>query len=159
MSTPPALSGVIGRIARLPETKFEDIKALWKQLFASPMPTHNRQYLERRIAYRLQELEYAQHNPGLLERNRARIDQLIDSTKPRLKAGRGEVVKLVPGTMLTREFAGTFHRVVTMPDGQFEYMGKAYRSLTAISNEISGTRWSGPAFFGLRHKAAKGVAK
>ena len=159
MNTQPALSGVICRIARLPDQKFEDIKALWKQLFASPMPTHNRQYLERRIAYRLQEIEYAQHNPGLLERNKARIDQLIDSTKPRVKAGRGEVVKLVPGTMLTREFAGTVHCVVTMPDGQFEYLGKAYRSLTAISNEISGTRWSGPAFFGLRHTAAKGAAK
>ena len=159
MNTQPALSGVIGRIARLPDQKFEDIKALWIQLFASPMPTHNRQYLERRIAYRLQEIEYAQHNPGLLERNKARIDQLIDSTKPRVKAGRGEVVKLVPGTMLTREFAGTVHCVVTMPDGQFEYLGKAYRSLTAISNEISGTRWSGPAFFGLRHTAAKGAAK
>ena len=116
-------------------------------------------YVTNVWAYRLQELEYAQHNPGLLERNKARIDQLIDSTKPRAKAGRGEVVKLVPGTMLTREFAGTVHRVVTMPDGQFEYMGKAYRSLTAISNEISGTRWSGPAFFGLRDKAAKGAAK
>lgn len=159
MNTQPALSGVIGRIARLPDTKFEDIKALWKQLFPSPMPTHNRQYLERRIAYRLQEIEYAQQNPGVLERNRARIDHLIDSTKPKTKVGRGEVVKLVPGTMLTREFAGTVHCVVTMPDGQFEYMGKAYRSLTAISNEISGTRWSGPAFFGLRDKAAKGAAK
>ena len=73
MNTQPALSGVIGRIARLPDQKFEDIKALWKQLFASPMPTHNRQYLERRIAYRLQELEYAQQNPGLLERNKARV--------------------------------------------------------------------------------------
>ena len=155
MNTQPAMSGVIGRIARLPDTKFEDIKALWKQLFTSPMPTHNRQYLERRIAYRLQEVEYAQQNPGVLERNRARIDHLIDSTKPKAKAGRGEVVKLVPGTMLTREFAGTVHRVITMPDGQFEYMG----SLTAISNEISGTRWSGPAFFGLRNKAAKGAAK
>ena len=159
MNTQPALSGVIGRVARLPDQKFEDIKALWKQLFASPMPTHNRQYLERRIAYRLQELEYAQHNPGLLERNKARIDNLIDSTKPRAKAGRGEVVKLVPGTMLTREFAGTVHRVVTMPDGQFEYLGKPYRSLTAISNLISGTRWSGPAFFGLRGRATKEAAK
>ena len=159
MNTSTVPSGVIGRIARLPDSKFEDIKALWKQLFSTPMPTHNRQYLERRIAYRLQEVEFAQRQPGLLERNKARIDQLIDSTKPKAKASRGEVVKLVPGTMLTREFAGTVHRVVTMPDGQFEYLGKAYRSLTAISNEISGTRWSGPAFFGLRDKAAKGVAK
>ena len=159
MNTLPTPSGVIGRIARLPDQKFEEIKALWKQLFTAPMPTHNRQYLERRIAYRLQEIEFAKQNPGLLERNKARIDQLLETTKRNAKAGRGEVVRLVPGTMLTREFAGQVHRVVTMPDGQFEYMGKAYRSLTAISNEISGTRWSGPAFFGLRDKSAKGATK
>ena len=50
MIASPPLSGVIGRIARLPDTKFEDIKALWKQLFDVPMPTHNREYLEKRIA-------------------------------------------------------------------------------------------------------------
>ena len=159
MNTSTGQPGVIGRIARLPDTKFEDIKALWRQLFTAPMPTYNRQYLERRIAYRIQELEFAKREPGLLERNKARIDALIESTKPKAKAGRGEVVKLVPGTMLTREFAGTVHCVVTLPDGQFEYLGKPYRSLTAISNLISGTRWSGPAFFGLRGRAAKGAAK
>ena len=159
MNTTQVKSAVLGRIARLPDTKFEDIKALWRQLFTAPMPTYNRQYLERRIAYRMQELEFAKREPGLLERNRARINALIERTKPKAKAGRGEVVKLVPGTMLKREFAGTVHCVVTLPDGQFEYLGKPYRSLTAISNLISGTRWSGPAFFGLRGRAAKGDAK
>ena len=52
--------------------------------------------------------------------------------------------------MLTREFNGVVHRVVAMPDGRFEHKGKPYNSLTAIANEISGTRWSGPAFFGLK---------
>lgn len=159
MNTSTALSGVIGRIARLPDTPFDEIKALWQQLFATPMPTHNRLYLERRLAYRMQELEFAQQQPAVLERNKAGIDRLLERTKPKTKAGRGELVKLVPGTVLTREFAGAVHRVVAMPDGQFEYNGKPYRSLTAISNEISGTRWSGPAFFGLREKAVKGGAK
>ena len=159
MNTSTGQHGVIGRIARLPDTKYEDIKTLWQQLFATPLPTYNRQYLERRIAYRMQELEFAKREPGLLERNKARIDALIEITKPKAKAGRGEVVKLVPGTMLTREFAGTVHRVVALPDGPFEYLGKPYGSLTAISNLISGTRWSGPAFFGLRGRATKETAK
>jgi hypothetical protein len=159
MKSSPPLSGVIGRIARLPDTKFEDIKSLWKQLFDDPMPTHNRQYLEKRIAYRIQEIDLAQREPGVLERHRARIDTLLEATKPKAKTGRGEVVKLVPGTMLTREFNGVAHRVVTMADGQFEYKGKPYRSLTAIANEISGTRWSGPAFFGLRTSIAKRDSK
>ena len=157
MIASPPLSGVIGRIARLPDTKFEDIKALWKQLFDVPMPTHNREYLEKRIAYRIQEIDLAKREPGALERHRARINALLDAIKPKAKAGRGEVVKLVPGTMLTREFNNVTHRVVTLPNGQFEYTGKPYNSLTAIANEISGTRWSGPAFFGLKaSKSRKG---
>lgn len=159
MNTATALTGVIGRIARLPDTPFEEIKLLWQQIFATPTPTYNRVYLERRIAYRMQEIDFAGREPAVLERNKARIDALLERTKPKAKAGRGELVKLVPGTVLTREFAGAVHRVVAMPDGQFEYNGKPYRSLTAISNEISGTRWSGPAFFGLREKTAKGGVK
>jgi len=159
MSTSTATSGVIGRIARLPDIPFEEIKSLWRQIFTTPMPTHNRQYLERRIAYRLQELEFAQQQPAVLERNKARIDALLERTKPKAKAGRGELVKLAPGTVLTREFGDAVHRVVAMPDGQFEYQGRSYRSLTAISNEITGTRWSGPAFFGLRGKSITGGAK
>jgi len=141
------------------DTRFEGIESLWKQLFNTPMPTHNRQYLERRIAYRIEESDFAQRDPALLDRNRARIDALIEATKPKAKAGRGEVVKLVPGTMPDREFAGVMHRVVAMADGQFEYKGKPCRSLTAIANEITGTRWAGPAFFGLRDPADKGKSK
>ena len=159
MNAIPPLSGVIGRIARLPDTPFEEIKNLWQQLFDRPMPTHNRQYLEHRIAYRLQELEFAQREPAVLERNKARIDALLEQVKPKAKAGRGELVRLVPGTVLSREFGGAVHRVVAMPDGQFEYQGKPYRSLTAIANEITGTRWSGPAFFGVREKATRGVRR
>ena len=159
MSKKTAVSGVIGQIAHLPDAPFEEIKSLWRQLFATSMPTHNRQYLERRIAHRLQELEYAQKQSAHLERNKARIDALLERTKPKAKAGRGEMVKLAPGTMLMREFGNAVHRVVAMPDGQFEYQGRSYRSLTAISNEITGTRWSGPAFFGLRGKSAIGGAK
>lgn len=150
---------VVGRVARLPDAPITEIKALWRQLFATPLPTHNRKYLERRIAYRLQELDLAQREPGLLARNRARIDALIEQTQPRPKAGRGERVRLVSGTVLVREFAGTEHRVTALGNGQFEYLGKRYPSLTAISCLISGTRWSGPAFFGLREKSAKGASR
>lgn len=157
--TPQSRSSVLGRIARLPDTPFSDIKSLWQQLFETPMPTHNRQYLERRIAYRLQEIEFAQQQPAVFERNALRIDELLNRTqtttkaKSKNKAGRGELVRLVPGTVLTREFGNSEHRVVTLPNGQFEYQGKPYRSLTAIANLITGTRWSGPAFFGLRSKS------
>ena len=83
MNTSTALSGVIGRIARLPDTPFEEIKSLWQQLFATPMRTHNRVYLERRIAYRMQEIDFAQREPAVLERNKVRIDALLERTKPK----------------------------------------------------------------------------
>ncbi|MEA9983307.1 DUF2924 domain-containing protein, partial [Herbaspirillum sp. RTI4] len=119
-------SGVIGRIARLPDTPFDELKALWQQLFAVPLPTHNRQYLERRIAYRIQALDFAQRDPALLAQNKARLDALLERTKPKpkAKAGRGESPTLAPGTMLIREFAGATHRVLVLPDGQFDYLGK-----------------------------------
>ena len=145
------------RIARLPSLPFDEIKSLWQRLYGKPAPTHNRPYLERRLAYRLQELEYAGVHPDLLARNKERIDALVQQ-QSRKKRIRGELVQLVPGTVLTRDFLGVEYRVTTLPDGQYEYNGKPYRSLTAIANEISGTRWSGPAFFGLREKS-KGKKK
>lgn len=148
--TDASLSSIAARVAALPSTPFADLKKLWAQLFDVPMPTHNRSYIERRIAYRMQEMDLTKEQSKLLASNKKRIDALLDQTKPAQKAGRGELVRLAPGTVLTREFMGKTHRVVAMPDGQFEYGGKPYNSLTAIANEISGSRWSGPAFFGLR---------
>lgn len=156
IAAPTAQAGIAARVAQLPSTPFAELKKLWTQLFDMPMPTHNRSYIERRIAYRMQELDLAKTQSQLLTRNKRRIDALLDQTKPAQKAGRGELVRLAPGTVLTRDFMGQTHRVVAMPDGQFEYGGKPYNSLTAIANEISGSRWSGPAFFGLRDAQKNG---
>ena len=59
------------------------------------------------------------------------------------------VAALAPGTRLLRERQGETHHVTVLSDG-FAYNGKTYRSLTAISRQITGTAWSGPLFFGLR---------
>ncbi|OAI59022.1 bacteriophage related protein [Ralstonia solanacearum] len=151
----PTKSSIAARVAQLPDTPFPELKRLWGQLFDVPLPTHNRSYVERRIAYRLQELEMAKKQPHLLTTNKMRIDALLEQVKPAQKAGRGELVRLAPGTVLTRDFMGQTHRVVAMSNGEFEYNGKPYSSLTAIACEIAGTRWSGPAFFGLRDGAKK----
>jgi hypothetical protein len=57
----------------------------------------------------------------------------------------------VPGTLLVRHYQGERHTVTVLAEG-FEYRGKPYRSLTAITREIAGVQWNGPAFFGLRGK-------
>ena len=140
---------IIAKIAALPDLPMNDIKALWKSLFGTDNPTHNRQFLERRIAYRLQEIEFRKVDRALMDRNKRRIQQLIESGKNK-KSDRD--LQLAAGTILTREYQGKEFRVMVSVDGQYDYEGRPYRSLSRIAKEITGTAWSGPVFFGLKIK-------
>ena len=64
-----------------------------------------------------------------------------------------------PGTLFTREYHGKVHQVIATADGQYEFEGRPYRSLSMIAREITSSRWSGPVFFGLKDYAAKSSAK
>jgi len=141
---------VTAQIARLPQLPMTEIKALWRKLFGRDNPTHNRQFLERRIAYKLQEIEFRTVDPQLLERNARRIQALIETGKA---PKRDRELRLVAGTVLTREYRGIEHHVAVAHDGQYEYEGRRYPSLSMIAREITGTRWSGPLFFGLKGPA------
>lgn len=143
-STPPSL---VAHIARLPELPMAEIKALWRRLVGGEVPTHNRQFLERRLAYRLQEAALRQVEPHLLERNKQRIQALVEHGEARKGDRR---IRLMPGTVLSRAYQGIEHRVTVAPDGQYEYAGRRYPSLSMIAREITGTRWSGPLFFGVK---------
>jgi Protein of unknown function (DUF2924) len=145
---PPA--SVTAQIARLPQLPMAEIKTLWRMLYGTDNPTHNRQFLERRIAYKLHENAFRTVDPDLLERNARRIQALIETGEAPKPDRR---VRLLPGTVLTREYRGIEHHVAVTQDGQYEYQGRAYPSLSMIAREITGTRWSGPLFFGLRGPA------
>jgi len=139
--------GVLSQIAELGNLPMCDINARWQELFNQDPPTHNRQFLERRIAYQLQENAYRKVNGHVLDRNKERIQALIAQSKrkdPRRKEG------LAPGTMLTREYRGRTHIVDVLDDGTFAFEGRPYKSLSRIALEITGAAWSGPAFFGVR---------
>ena len=77
-TTPPS---VAAQIARLPDMPMAEIRALWQKLVGGDTPTHNRQFLERRIAYRLQELEFRKVDADLLDRNQRRIESLVETGK------------------------------------------------------------------------------
>lgn len=144
---PPTPPSVVAQIVGLPQLTMEEIKTLWRRLFGDDNPTHNRQFLERRIAYRLQENAFRQVDPSLLERNQRRIQALLErdpARKPKAD------LQLMPGTVLTREYRGVEHRVTVGQDGQYEFQGRRYPSLSRIAREITGTRWSGPVFFGVK---------
>lgn len=147
-----APGSISARIASLADWSWSDIKKEWHRLYGSEPPVANRRFVEKRIAYRWQEIEFAKSNRALLERNQRRIDELIATgTLTRQRVG----VVPIAGTELVRIYDGVEHRVLVMPDGEFDYGGKRYPSLSMIAREITGTRWSGPAFFGLRKGRAR----
>lgn len=147
---------VLAKIAGLPDLSMSDIKSLWKELFGDDTPTHNRQFLERRIAYRLQEIEFRKVDRNIFDRNKRRIQALLETGQNK-KLGRD--IHLMAGTVLTREYQGREHRVMATADGHYEFEGRTYPSLSRIAKEITGTAWSGPVFFGLKSSAVKKPAR
>jgi len=145
-----AAVSIAARIAHLADWSWPDIKKEWHRLFGGEPPVANRRFVEKRIVYRWQEIEFAKTERSLLERNSRRIDELVATgTLKRQKTG----AMPIAGAELIRVYAGVEHRVRVLPDEEFEYAGKRYPSLSMIAREITGTRWSGPAFFGLRKGA------
>ena len=147
LSTPPS---VASQIARLPELPMAEIRALWQKLVGGDTPTHNRQFLERRIAYRLQEAEFRKVDANLLDRNQRRIESLVETGKVKK---RDRDYRPAAGTVLIREYKGAEYRVIVTADGQYDFQGRMFPSLSMIAREITGMRWSGPLFFGLRPPA------
>jgi hypothetical protein len=153
-ATPPQTAAA--QVHELSSLPFLEIKALWRKLFGGEPPTHNRQFLERQLAYKLQEVEFRKVDPALLDRNNKKIASLIATGKLRK---RDRDFHPTPGTKFTREYHGKFHEVIAMADGQYNYNGQPYRSLSMVARLITSSRWSGPVFFGLKDYAAKSPAK
>ena len=150
--SPPAPASMAARIAHLADWSWPDLMKEWQRLFGGEPVIANRRFVEKRIAYRWQEIEVAKTNRPLLARNSRRIDELVaTSMLKRQKTG----AMPIAGAELIRVYAGVEHRVRVLPDEEFEYAGKRYPILSMIAREITGTRWSGPAFLGLRKGARR----
>lgn len=139
-------SAVLTRIAALPKMSLRVLNKEWRALFDHDPPLTHRRFLERRIAYRLQELEWERTHGELLRTNRERVAVFVEqgALPPRVRNG-----KPMPGTVLVRHFAGEDHQVTVTAEGNFDYRGQLFNSLSAIAKRITGTQWSGPKFFGL----------
>lgn len=140
-------TSAVAQIAQLSEMNMDEIKSLWRQLYRKEPPTHIRSFLEKRLAYRLQEVEFRRMHQNLAEKNDRRINAIINTGKKPL---RDRYPQPIPGTVLSRIYQEKEHKVTITHDGQFEFEGRIYKSLSVIAREITGTRWSGPLFFGLR---------
>ena len=109
--------------------------------------------LRRSIAHRIQEKAYG----GLPSSTRRLLDQLVKAAMAKPN-GRLELPRRIkPGSELVRTWKGKSYRVMVMADG-FSYDGKRFASLSEIATEITGTKWNGPRFFGLRSASSNGEA-
>jgi hypothetical protein len=140
---------ILARLAALKALSVNDLKAEWQMLFDAPAPNNSRSFLEGRLAYRIQELSYG----GPDKQTRRLLDLLADEVEGTLtrKAQIADPRNPVAGTKLIREWDGVAHTVTVLKEG-FEWDGRRYKSLSAVARAITGTRWNGYRFFGLRER-------
>jgi Protein of unknown function (DUF2924) len=134
-------------IAALPSLNKAQLLAIWAKNFSKePPPNLRKELMVPILAYRMQEREYG----GLSHATRQRLKEIAISTrlKPR---GRTTEADIHEGTRLVRSWKGEIHEVRVLSDG-LEYRGQRFGSLSEIARAITGTRWSGPAFFGTKGK-------
>ena len=121
------------------------LRAAWEEDLGRPPPARaSDAYMRSVLAYRIQE----RAGPKLPAATVRHLERLAVSDA-RIEALPMQVRKLSAGATLLREWNGETHEVRVLEKG-FDYRGHKHRSLSAIAREITGTRWSGPAFFGLR---------
>jgi hypothetical protein len=147
---------VDAEIARLRDLGVHELRSRWHAVFGKPAPLHlPRHLLFRIVAYRLQ----ADHLGDLDNESK----RLLDRSATPEQAGRSAYeasrrsTEFRPGTVLGREWNGEMHRVAVLAEG-FAWNGNTYPSLSKIAFAITGTRWNGPKFFGLRDKPSKGTS-
>jgi hypothetical protein len=148
-------------IESLRNLKTKDLKTRYRDVFREESASSNRAHLFRRLAWRLQ----AQAEGDLSELARRRASELANAADLRLRAPRDfwrdinaprEVQDRDPrlpraGTVLERFYRGQPIRVTVLENG-FAYHGKSYGSLSAIAHRVTGTRWNGFHFFGLKQE-------
>ena len=136
-------------IAALPKMNIAQLQAKWRRALKQAPPPHIRkQLLVPLLAYKLQEQAYGGLKPDV----KRRLRELAASfnRNPRKTGGQfTDSIRIKPGTRLIRQWKGQTHHV-TVGEAGFEYNGELYKSLSAIARLITGTRWSGPLFFGLK---------
>jgi hypothetical protein len=145
-------SGVLAQLAALKGASAEALKARWHELFDTEPPPYNRRFLESRLAYRIQELAYGGLSRETMERLTAMARQYAAKSSAERKAR--PMLRPVAGTKLIREWDGIEH-CVTVRSDDFEYLGRPYKSLSSVAREITGTKWNGWVFFGLKNSQGR----
>jgi Protein of unknown function (DUF2924) len=147
-SKPTRQQAVDQLLSELPTMDRKGLVRLWRNLFdREPSPALRRETLIPILAFRIQVKAFG----GLKESTARQLRELADdagsSSDPSTRTTRPKT-----GAQYVREYDGKLHQVTVLDCG-YEYEGTNYRSLTEITRVITGSKWSGPAFFGLKRKA------
>lgn len=133
-------------VAQLEGLGLNELRARWRQLYETDPPSRfSRDLLRRAVAYRMQERVLGGLKPG----TRRLLQRVADEARTRKPIKLAAMRKLEPGAILVREWKGTKHRVVILESG-VRFRDQRYRSLSEVARVITGNRWSGPLFFGLK---------
>ncbi|MBC7174422.1 MAG: DUF2924 domain-containing protein [Polyangiaceae bacterium] len=163
------LGDVPSQLAALDAMNVGALAEKYRELYGEPTRSRNKDYLRKRLAWRIQELAEGGLSQGALARIHQLGDQMPERWRMRQRQPEGEtsaptealqvVQALEPrdprvppvGSVLRRVFEGKTYEVAVCAEG-FEYAGQRYKSLSAIATEIAGTRWNGFLFFGLKKR-------
>ena len=140
--------GAPTKIERLHVLSRKQLQVLWQKLYGKAAPGGiRREVMTPFLAYKIQEKAYG----GLKFSMRSELRRIARGLERHASsAGHGIRHKIKPGTRLIRQWRGETHEVA-VGELDFEYRGTGYHSLSEIARKITGTRWSGPAFFGLNN--------
>jgi hypothetical protein len=140
----PSRNASLPTVAQLAALDAAALRALWELLFKSAPPNIARkEFYVRILAYEIQ-----CRTNGSLSKGRSKTLQTFEAASSTIRAPTNDA-DLEVGTRLVREWGGMTHEVTIMDRG-YAYRGRSYASLSEIARSITGARWSGPRFFGLR---------
>jgi Protein of unknown function (DUF2924) len=143
-----APSDITAELVRsLPTLPKERLLLLWQENFSKPAGSIRSELMIPVLAFRIQAKAYGGLDAGVT----GRLRELTDSLAPKSRIHGEARRRFKPGTRLVREWKGKIHEVILTDDG-YEHQGKKYKSLSPIACAITGTHWSGPAFFGTAKK-------
>jgi Protein of unknown function (DUF2924) len=148
----PRAAALESEIAHLRGLDLDGLRARWRSLTGRAAPAHvPRTLLLQVLAYRLQAAALGDLDP----RTACTLDRLAaqERSNGRAKVPIPDRIGIRPGTVLVRDWEGTSERVMVLADG-FAWNGTTYKSLSQVARAITGTRWNGPRFFGLRDQHA-----
>lgn len=167
------LDDVPSQLGALERMNIGQLTEKYRELYGEPSRSRNKEYLKKRLRWRLEAMVYG----GLSDRALEHIEQIGDQLPERWLIRQAPVAALStapapaveaplvaqptnprdprvppPGSVLRRVFEGVAHEVTVCTEG-FEYQGQRHKTLSAIATLITGTRWNGFLFFGLKKRS------